>query len=164
VSHQEPTSSLGPIHRLVAARKVEDRRLELPKADANERDRDGRTPLFIGVMKGHSDVINLLLSNGADVNAGDNNGETALHFAARFFQVTAAEQLLAAGASVGARDNHGNSPLFRAVFESKGRGELIKLLLSNGADRDEKNLHGVSPRELAESIVNYDVKQFFTRR
>ncbi len=47
-----------------------------------------------------------------------------------------------------------------AVFESQGRGEMIKILLAAGADRNRKNNHGVSPAELAASIANFDVKRW----
>jgi hypothetical protein len=48
-----------------------------------------------------------------------------------------------------------------ATFESKGRGDLIRLLLAKGADPDAPNGSGVSPRHLAERIGNYEVKGFF---
>jgi ankyrin repeat protein len=73
-----------------------------------------------------------------------------------------AVSLLERGASVDSRDAHGNTPLWRAVFESKNRGEVIKLLLAFGADRDLKNDHGISPLDLARTIANYDATQFFS--
>jgi ankyrin repeat protein len=60
---------------------------------------------------------------------------------------------------VDAQDIHGNTPLSRAVFDSKGRGQVIKLLLSSGANKDLKNKHGISPEDLAKSIGNYDVSK-----
>lgn len=71
-------------------------------------------------------------------------------------------RLLDAGANIEAEDAWGNTPLGRAVFESKGRGEVITFLLSRGADRLHANKHGVSPLSLAQSIANYDVAQFFS--
>jgi hypothetical protein len=56
---------------------------------------------------------------------------------------------------------HGNSPLFVATFNSRGRGDLIGLLLSDGANPDLVNRHGQSPRGLAGLIANYDIGQFF---
>ena len=50
-----------------------------------------------------------------------------------------------------------------AVFDSKGRGSMIELLLASKASRSLKNKHGVSPEDLANSIGNYDVAKFFTR-
>ena len=68
--------------------------------------------------------------------------------------------LLANYADVDAQDKQGNIPLFRTAFESRGRGEAIRLHLAAGADRKTKNKYGVSPEELANTIANYDVKQF----
>jgi hypothetical protein len=78
--------------------------------------------------------------------------ETPLHFAAREYQLGTAQRLIEGGANPNAQDNHGNTPLWRAVFESRGRGEMIKLLLSTGADKAVKNKHGSSPKDLANTI------------
>ena len=64
-------------------------------------------------------------------------------------------------ARVDLKDSNGNTALFRAVFNSKGEGTIIKQLLASGSDPDQKNNHGVSPRILADTIGNYDVKQYF---
>lgn len=69
--------------------------------------------------------------------------------------------LLRAGALVDAADSSGNTPLWRAVFESKGRGEVIALLRRYGADPLRENAAGVSPLGLARTIGNYDVAQYF---
>ncbi|MFG2962186.1 hypothetical protein ACGFZS_02780 [Streptomyces sp. NPDC048288] len=48
-----------------------------------------------------------------------------------------------------AADCDGNTPLWRAVFCSRGEGVTIRLLLEAGAAPDRDNVHGVSPRALA---------------
>jgi hypothetical protein len=48
-----------------------------------------------------------------------------------------------------------------AVFNSKGRGELIVLLRERGADAEAVNRYGQSPLGLARLIANYDVRQYF---
>jgi ankyrin repeat protein len=58
-------------------------------------------------------------------------------------------------------NEHGNSALFVATFNSRGRGELIGLLRERGADPDQLNRHGQTPRGLANLIGNYDVARFF---
>ena len=105
-------------------------------------------------------LINLI-RDGADVNSKSVEGWAPLHIAAQNFQKDAALSLLKAGADVDVKDDHGNTPLWKAVFESRGRGEIISLLVLHGADPDLKNNTGKSPRDLANSIANYDVKQFF---
>ncbi len=129
-------------------------------ADPNERDRSQRTPLFISAMSDDLPITSELIRRGANVNARDVNGETPLHFAAREHTPSAALALLENGAVVDAQDIHGNTPLFRAVYDSRGRGEMIKLLLSHGADKTLTNKYGVSPEQLANTISNYDVRKY----
>ncbi|WP_416222841.1 hypothetical protein [Streptomyces sp. NEAU-H33] len=51
-------------------------------------------------------------------------------------------------------DRHGNTPLWGAVFCSRGEGGTIRLLLEAGADPDRHNVHGVRSRALAGRIAN----------
>jgi ankyrin repeat protein len=105
-------------------------------------------------------VAEILLKHGADVNAQDNQGWTALHFAAQNYSEEAIKMLLANNCEVDVKDMHGNTPLFRAVFNSKGRGEVIQLLICHGADKNLKNNHGMSPSDLASTIANYNITQY----
>lgn len=130
-------------------------------ADINQADKNGRTALHHTAIDGSGELLSILLSSGADANLADHAGWTALHFAANEYHVEVAEILLKAGANVDSEDSHGNTPLFRAVFASQGRGEMIHLLRRYGAQLSHVNKHGVSPIGLAESIANYDVSKWF---
>lgn len=129
--------------------------------DVNEVDRDGRTALHHAAINGDASAVKTLVNGGARPDAKDSGGWTALHFAAAGYHIPVAELLLGAGAAVDSEDAHGNTPLFRAVFESRGRGDMIRLLRAHGADASHVNRHGVSPVKLAVTIANYDVKQWF---
>jgi ankyrin repeat protein len=96
-----------------------------------------------------------------DPNARDLHGFTPLHLAAQQWAVDAARELLQGGANVDAKNVYGNTPLFVAVFNSRGRGELISLLRDNGADARIANESGQSPVGLARLIGNYDVARYF---
>ncbi|MGW1963554.1 ankyrin repeat domain-containing protein [Streptomyces sp. NPDC001935] len=84
-------------------------------------------------------------------------GWTQLHFAADAQDATTVGSLLAAGAEVDAPDGQGNTPLWQAVFAYRGDGTVLSLLVKAGADSDRANLHGVSPRRLADWRIGSDV-------
>lgn len=129
-----------------------------------ELDELGRSALHHAVLKDLTEIAELLLRAGLDVNRKDRNGHTPLHFAAQEHLPHLARRLLDAGADIDAADHHGNTVLSKAVFYSMGRGDVIELLLDRGADPDLPNLHGVSARQLAETIANYDVQRFMPKR
>lgn len=101
------------------------------------------------------------LTAGDDPSLGDRLGFTALHLAAQEGAVEAARLLLDLGADVDPVNQYGNTPLFVAVFNSRGRGEMIALLRERGADPYKANDAGQSPVVLARLIGNYDVARFF---
>jgi ankyrin repeat protein len=88
----------------------------------------------------------------------DRVNNTALQVDARPFLCS----LLDAGAAVDARDAVGKTPLAVALFNVRDRGgEVISVLLRASADPDAKNNYGVSARQLAASVANYDLMRFF---
>ncbi|MDR3404414.1 MAG: ankyrin repeat domain-containing protein [Chthoniobacter sp.] len=125
-------------------------------------DREGRTALHYAALENNGAEVKRLIEAGFAVDAPDKAGWTPLHFAAQEYSAAAAILLLEHGAPVDAQDSNGNTPLSRAVFNSKGRGELIRLLRKAGADPRRKNHYGVSPLSLVRTIGNYDVRQFFS--
>jgi ankyrin repeat protein len=154
--------SYGPLTRLVFTNDLDGLRSTLSSgADPNEIDNDCRTPLIHAAIDDKREVANLLIDAGANVNAHDGLGNTALHYAAQNYHCAMVSLLIRHGATVDAEDIHGNTPLWRAVFNSRGRGDLIVTLLSAGADRNRKNKHGKTPVDLANTIANFDVAKFF---
>ena len=55
-------------------------------------------------------------------------------------------------------DAYGNSALMEAVSERNNIEEIIPVLIANGADLDQKNDSGISPREYAENF-DYDLPE-----
>lgn len=125
------------------------------------RDRQGRTPLHTAALRGDLAEIERLIAAGADPSVGDNNGFTPLHLAAQEGQTDAARALLNGGAEVDKRNGFGNTALFVAVFNSRGRGDLIALLREHGADPAAENANRQTPLGLAHLIANFDVAQYF---
>ena len=124
-------------------------------------DRAGRTPLHYAAVDVDITGARQLLESGMDPSSPDDDGWTPLHFAAQSNSAEIAELLTNAGASVDPCDSHGNTPLFKAVFNSRGKGDVIRLLRARGANPYATNNHGVSPLKLARTIANFDVRQFF---
>ncbi len=124
-------------------------------------DEYGRTPLHHAAANGQPDVVTRLLSEGADVNAQDDNGWSPLHFAAQARSESVANRLLSAGAQTELKDSYGNTALWRAVFESKGDGSVIRVLLEAGANPNTANNSKITPAMLARNSANYDVSRFF---
>lgn len=117
--------------------------------------------LYEIVLNNNIDEVKKALSD-CDINEQEETtGFTALHYCAQNQYVDIAKLLIDKGADVNIQDKYGNTPLFKAVFFSEGKTEMIKLLVENGADPDVKNKSDVSPRELAESIGSFDVTSCF---
>lgn len=121
----------------------------------------GRAPLHYAAADRPAEDVVALLADGADVAAKDKQGFTALHFACQENRLDVVELLLAAGAPVDPPDQWGNTPLWRAVFNGRGDARVVRRLVLAGANPDKANASGKTPRELANTIANYDTSEYF---
>jgi uncharacterized protein len=87
------------------------------KADMNAQDPDGTTALQLAILNVHYDLASVLLRKGANPNVQDNSGMTALYAAVD----------MRSPAGMMTRPN----PKLDAEIDA---GEMIKILLSSGAD------------------------------
>ena len=96
--------------------------------------RNGETMLMLAARKMHTELVKLLIDNGADLNikGGSNYGYTALMYAVKEGNTEIAKLLLDNGADLNIKDSFGYTALMFAVRE--GNTEIVKLLLDNKAN------------------------------
>jgi ankyrin repeat protein len=94
------------------------------------KDDAGRTPLDLAVIHCHTNVVMLLLDNGAAINLKAAGGATPLHLAAQGTCPDMVALLLAKGAKVNARDDKRKTPLDRAL--EWHRDAIAELLRQHG--------------------------------
>jgi ankyrin repeat protein len=119
------------IFAAVTARAENVRLLINKGANVNAASLSGTTPLM-GTTA--SDMVSLLVASGANVTARSKRGESPLADAARRGDLAAARLLLDKGADVNTVDYRGYTPLILAAQYDRDSPELVRLLLSRGAD------------------------------
>ena len=91
----------------------------------------GTTPLIEAAIRGHDQVVEELMREGAHVNVKDNEQRTALYWASCNGHCTIVTTLIAAGADISVPDQRGVTPLMRA--SDWGRDEVVCELIRVGA-------------------------------
>jgi ankyrin repeat protein len=112
-------------------------------------------------------IMDKLLEMGLDINTKQKTGNfqrTYLQLSVVINNRNIFEYLIKKGADINAMDKNGNNIIFDA-FMSYGKDKnnyeyYIKILLEKGADINRKNNYGISPKELANSSANYDIKKY----
>jgi len=96
--------------------------------DVNTQDTDwnDRTPLHWACMKGHGDIVQLLLKNEANPNLLMDNGWNSLHSAAETGHLSIIRALVQYGADVFKQDRYGDTP--RKLAQIHGNAECVKYL------------------------------------
>ncbi|XP_042202986.1 ankyrin repeat domain-containing protein 11-like [Homarus americanus] len=115
----------------------------------NKRNERGETPLHVAAIKGDTERISQLISQGADVNATDYAGWSALHEACNRGFYNVSKLLIEAGADVNAKGLDNDTPLHDACINNHFK--LVRLLLRCGAGVDVVNRRGKTPRDVCRS-------------
>ena len=132
---QEPSSDPEEMHRLVDAAIAGGELAYLGLTTA--RDRYGKNCLHLAATRGDTTLCRKLLQRREDVYAMDTNRDTALHISALAGRSLVVRDLLELGALVHEKNRDLMVPLQLAVVEeSQGNGEVVRMLVENGADID----------------------------
>src|SRR3970282_2685795 len=83
-----------------------------PRVDA--RNAYGETALMLAALRGHADIVEMLLAHGAEVNQ---SGWTPLMYAAANSHLDIARKLISRGAKVDAAAENGTTALMMAARE-----------------------------------------------
>ncbi|XP_071111901.1 serine/threonine-protein phosphatase 6 regulatory ankyrin repeat subunit B-like [Haliotis cracherodii] len=132
-------------------------------ADINIRGRYGKTPLMVAAQKGHRQVFDLLVTQGADVSLVDDDGNNVLHVACLEGHVDIVKYVLSQKvADINSRGQYGSTPLMMAA--EKGLRQVFDLLVTQGADvslvdDDGNNVLHVACLEGHVDIVKYVLSQ-----
>ncbi|KAL7937194.1 hypothetical protein V8C35DRAFT_277683 [Trichoderma chlorosporum] len=130
-----------------------------PHFQIDEPDSKGRTALAYAALKGHLDIVKLLLSEGADVNKINGKDRTALWYASQSNSSVTHQQrreviehLLYKGADPNVQAKDGTTALMKLI-EHRDPG-VIRLLLEKGASTTieaKKGSNVVTAEMLAEA-------------
>ena len=113
-----------------------------------KKNKKGESKLHVACNKGTVETVSELLRLGANPNSQDHAGWTPLHEVVADNRLDLAQVLLGAEANPSVPSTEERiTPLHDAV--SSGVVEMVKLLVSYGADRDAKDRKGQTPRSLA---------------
>jgi len=129
---------------------VKDNNLELVKEIVNkdngtitEENASGETPLYLVIVNGQQDMLELFLTSGIMINEKFESGDALLHSAVKAGRIKIIKFLLDNGADINIRNNLGDTALHCAV--KAGQINTVRLLLNYNANVNVKNECRVVP-------------------
>lgn len=114
-------------------------------------------PLWEAMLGGHESVTKLLLENGADIAHGDVG-----HFSCTAVEknkLDLLKEIIRYGGDITLPMSDGTTALHIAVSEDNV--EMVRFLVDQGADIDKPDIHGWTPRDLADQQGHDDIKAIF---
>ncbi|XP_006824924.1 BRCA1-associated RING domain protein 1-like [Saccoglossus kowalevskii] len=114
-----------------------------------KRNAKGETALHIASIKGDAKTVKELLESGFEPNLKDNAGWTPLHEACNHGYIEIVTSLLDHGAFINTPGYENDSPLHDALYNRQL--DIVKLLVQRGASLDVRNIHGLTPWDVAKN-------------
>src|SRR3984885_3195905 len=119
------------------------------KAKVNVTNDFGSTPIAEAAKLGDARMVKMLLDAGAEPEGANTDGQTALMLAINTGELPVVEMLIKAGASVNRIEEFRNqTPLMWAAIAPRNAGQMVKLLLSKGADVKPRALYTDWPNQI----------------
>ncbi|XP_019770232.1 ankyrin repeat domain-containing protein 27 [Dendroctonus ponderosae] len=139
----------------------ENSNLEIRKFNINMRNKDGYTLLHVAAKFGRTEIVRILLDDGALLNVRTlDTLFTPLHLAVKFQKLQTVKELLqCGGCNVEAQDHRGNTPLYYACKTNNIK--IVELLLQNGADCHKKNYEEQTVLQLCEDKNLFRIRKMF---
>ncbi|XP_048246507.1 kinase D-interacting substrate of 220 kDa B-like [Haliotis rufescens] len=122
--------------------------LSLKTVGTNCRGQSDRTPLMVAAYKGHENIFDELLKEGADVTLVDEAGDNVLHSACQGGHVDIVRRVLELGnVEINKQGQYHRTPLMTAA--RLGHKAVFDLLLNEGADASPEDEDGNNILHLA---------------
>ena len=129
-------------------------------ADINIRNKKNQSAIYLAALNNQMDVVLFLLEKGAEID--QKSAYMLLPAAAKNGNLALTESLLEQKLNVNHKNANGNTALHEAA--AAGKLEMVKLLISRGANSKIRNNYGETPLDIA---GNSDVRNYlkkFSRR
>lgn len=128
------------------------------RPNVSHRNLAGDSALMLAVLRGHEEVVDLLLEAGAELN---HDGWTPLMYAAFEGRLAMVEKFLQRGADVNAlAPNQSNALMFAA---RNGHVEVVRRLLQTDVNLHQQNDRGFNAERWALSTGNTDIAALIAR-
>jgi len=119
------------------------------KAKVNVTNEFGSTPIAEAAQLGDARMVKMLLEAGAEPEGANADGQTALMLAIKTGELPVVKMLINAGANVNRiEDFRKQTPLMWAAAAPRNAGEMVKILLSKGADVKPRALYTDWPSQI----------------